>query len=98
MMIWQSEHAVDPVVASSLGRIARDEIRHAELGWAIASWIERRMNRPSALRVRRARTEAARALRAVIRADCRALDDGRAGIVPPGIATSIIERLTDALW
>jgi hypothetical protein len=31
-------HAVDPVVRQILGRIARDEARHAELGWRFLAW------------------------------------------------------------
>jgi hypothetical protein len=32
------EHAVDPVVQSALARIAKDELRHADLAWQFVRW------------------------------------------------------------
>jgi hypothetical protein len=37
---WQASHSSDPEVAAALERIARDELRHAALSWAIARWSE----------------------------------------------------------
>jgi hypothetical protein len=35
---WQARHAKDRVVGRAMTRIARDELRHAELAWQIDAW------------------------------------------------------------
>ena len=35
---WQAEVAADPVVRATMKRIARDEMRHLELSWAVHAW------------------------------------------------------------
>jgi hypothetical protein len=35
---WQAERAADPVVRATMRRIARDEMRHVELSWAVHAW------------------------------------------------------------
>jgi hypothetical protein len=37
---WQASHSPDPEIAGALERVARDELRHAALSWAIARWSE----------------------------------------------------------
>jgi hypothetical protein len=37
---WQASHIPDPDIAATLERIARDELRHSGLSWAIARWSE----------------------------------------------------------
>lgn len=51
---WQSEHATDPRVRAAMKRIARDETRHAELGWRIFEWSSAALSRCDAARVRHA--------------------------------------------
>lgn len=41
---WQAAHARDPEVAAEMARIAEDETRHAALSWAIARWVEPRLD------------------------------------------------------
>ena len=53
----QARHAADPVVARAMSSIAADELRHAELGWAVAEWCA-----PKLSRVARDRIDEARAL------------------------------------
>lgn len=38
------EHAGSPVVAEIIGRIARDEAEHAELGWTFLDWADERLS------------------------------------------------------
>jgi hypothetical protein len=57
---WQAEHAQDRDVVRVMTRIATDEARHAALAWAIAAWLEPRLDRPAQSRVARCRSEAAR--------------------------------------
>lgn len=57
---WQAESASDPDVARAMRAIAPDELRHAALGWAVQTWIERRLDAGARARVRAARDQAAR--------------------------------------
>jgi hypothetical protein len=59
----QATHAHDPELAHAMGRIARDETRHAALAWRVARWIEPRLSDGARARVRRAIGEAFAALR-----------------------------------
>jgi hypothetical protein len=56
--LWQAEHAADPHIAAAMRGIATDEVRHAELAWAVARWIETKLPAVDRRRVRRARAEA----------------------------------------
>jgi hypothetical protein len=58
----QSTEAVDPVVRAVMKRVARDETRHAALGWQVAAWANARLDRSARDRVARARREASRRL------------------------------------
>jgi hypothetical protein len=40
---WQGEVATDPVVRATMTRIARDEMRHLELSWAVHAWALRKL-------------------------------------------------------
>jgi hypothetical protein len=40
---FQSRHAPTPSLRAVFRRIARDELRHAELAWDLAGWLERRL-------------------------------------------------------
>ncbi len=41
---WQAEVADDPVVRATMKRIARDEMRHLELSWAVHAWALGRLD------------------------------------------------------
>jgi hypothetical protein len=57
---WQAEVAADPVVRATMKRIARDEMRHLELSWAVHAWAIKRLDAASRARVAGAqRTEIA---------------------------------------
>jgi hypothetical protein len=51
---WQAHVATDPVVRATMARIARDEMRHLELSWAVHAWARGRLDAAA-----RARLEAA---------------------------------------
>ena len=48
---WQGENATDPAVRAAMRRIARDECRHAELGWRVAAWANERLTARERARV-----------------------------------------------
>jgi hypothetical protein len=58
----QAERAGDVQVRRVMKRISLDETRHAELSWAVARWLEPRLDRDSRRRVREAREQAIAAL------------------------------------
>jgi hypothetical protein len=55
---WQARHAQDAQVRAELGRIAEEELRHAELAWAVDAWAEEQLTPEERQRVRDARLEA----------------------------------------
>jgi hypothetical protein len=93
----QSMTAGDPRVRAAMGPVARDEMRHAELAWSVAQWIEGRLNAAERARVRRARAGAARSLldgasRAVERELIEQL-----GLPPVKVARALALELTTEL-
>ncbi|WP_223640087.1 ferritin-like domain-containing protein [Corallococcus sp. EGB] len=59
---WQARSAEDAQVRESLGTIAPDELRHAELSWAIDAWALAQLSPEARERVESARREAWRQL------------------------------------
>ncbi|NNB92026.1 hypothetical protein [Corallococcus exiguus] len=59
---WQARSAEDAQVRESLSAIAPDELRHAELSWAINAWAMEQLSPDARERVNAARREAWRAL------------------------------------
>ncbi|WP_375758404.1 hypothetical protein [Corallococcus exercitus] len=55
---WQARTARDEQVREALSRIAEDELRHAELSWAVEAWALERLTPEARQRVRQARLEA----------------------------------------
>jgi hypothetical protein len=55
---WQARMAQDAQVREELGRIAEDELRHAELAWAVDAWAAERLSPAERQRVLDARLEA----------------------------------------
>ncbi len=62
LALWQSHAARDPEARDAFATIARDELSHAELGWAIDCWAHTRLDAAAAARVAAARALAVRAL------------------------------------
>jgi hypothetical protein len=94
----QSIAAPDPRLRAAMRQIARDEMRHAELAWSVAEWLEGRLTDPERARVTKARTGAARAL---IRASGRPFEPAlvdELGLPPPRVAHGIASDLAAALW
>src|SRR6185369_2194729 len=51
----QASRAADVEVRAAMGRIARDEVRHAELAWTIDRWLTPRLGAAQRQQVRSAR-------------------------------------------
>ncbi|MBX3156499.1 MAG: hypothetical protein KF773_10905 [Deltaproteobacteria bacterium] len=60
--LWQSHTALDPVARATFAAIARDELRHAQLAWAVDAWCAPRLDDADRARVVAAREHAMREL------------------------------------
>ena len=59
---WQARTARDAEVRHTLARIAPDELRHAELSWALDAWAQRHLSAAEREQLLAARAEALRTL------------------------------------
>ncbi|MBN8227766.1 hypothetical protein JYK02_09615 [Corallococcus macrosporus] len=55
---WQARAARDAQVREALSQIAEDELRHAELSWAVEAWATERLSSDARQRLREARLAA----------------------------------------
>lgn len=95
---FAAEHAQDPEVQRVLAGIAADEVRHAELSWAVDAWIQLQLEPAARARVAAARDAAVQ----------RLLEDGAptmpaevhslAGYPTPSESRQILERFVPALF
>ena len=95
---WQAAHAADPRIASTMSRIAADETRHAALAWAIAAWLEPRLDARSRRAVAAARRRAVRTLRREVTSPHAPVLTVRAGLPSAARAGSLLDELQSALW
>ena len=98
MAMAQSMAAPNARLRAAMHRIARDEMRHAELAWSVAEWLQGRLSEPERARVTKARTRAAGAL---IRASCRRVEPeliDELGLPPPRVAHAVALDLAANLW
>jgi hypothetical protein len=96
--MWQATRAGDPVVRAALGRIARDEIQHAVLGWKVASWLAGQLDVEARRRVEHARREASRAMAHIAEADPSHDLQRVAGVPPSSVAQAMAKHLAGGLW
>jgi hypothetical protein len=93
----QATCAPDPELDLAMGRIAKDETRHAALAWEIARWVEPRLSAAARARVRRAAREALTVLRCEVQATPASL--ARALGVPKGRdAAALVDAFESALF
>jgi hypothetical protein len=94
----QAHRADDPEVRAVMRRIAADELRHANLSWRVASWIEPRLDAAARKRMRAARGRAVTQLiDSVSREPAPALVT-HLGVPTRGVAMGIVKALSAALW
>lgn len=95
---WQARGAKDGAVREALGSIAPDELRHAELSWAIDAWALGRLSPEARQRVETARREAWRALER--EAEESTLSEAVArlvGLPSPELARRLVRELEHSL-
>ena len=94
LALWQSRTARDPQIRAAFALIARDEIRHAGLAWAVDAWARPQLDEAARARVDAARDAAAREL-----LDGHALEANLALGLPHGTeARALLARTHDSLW
>jgi hypothetical protein len=79
-------------------RIARDETRHAELSWAVARWLDTKLDAPARVRVRQTRDQAVRELLCELARDPDTVLIALLGIPPAAQARAVVEDLRESLW
>lgn len=95
---WQARSAEDADVREALGAIAPDELRHAELSWAIHAWALGRLSPEARARVESAREEAWRALERDAEGSALPEDVARrAGLPSPELARRLARELARSL-
>ncbi|HEY4122344.1 MAG TPA: hypothetical protein VGM56_30965, partial [Byssovorax sp.] len=94
---YQAEHARDGGLRRELGRIARDEARHAALGWAIARWFDARLDADARARVAAAARDAVEDL-ARAPSLSETLGGGAAGLPDASARRALVAGLRASLW
>ncbi len=94
----QAMRASDPVVAHAMQSVADDEIKHAELSWAIAAWLEPQLTTEERLRIERARRDAIVSLRSQAAAELDPTLIDLAGMPSGAVAVGMVDRLARDLW
>jgi hypothetical protein len=94
---WQARAAADPAVRAVMSRIARDEARHAALGWRVARWTDGRLERgPRGRAIEAHRAAWSELVTAASREVPEALVR-HAGLPRPGHALAMLDELARAL-
>jgi hypothetical protein len=94
----QAEQAQDPEIARAMAAIAADEARHADLSWALARWIEGRLDEAARLRVRRERDRAVDELLREVGSDPDPALVTALGLPTAAQARAAVEALRASLW
>jgi hypothetical protein len=95
--LWQGRLAEDERVRAAMAEIARDEVKHAALAWAVARWARAKLDRADNARVERERRAAFDELAAsVLREPPQALVR-EAGLPRAAHAAALVEELQRAL-
>lgn len=95
---WQARAAGDPAVRAVMRGIARDEARHAALGWRVAAWAHDRLDRGARARVTAAKTMAVEELRRTVAQPRDPTLVDVIGIPSAVRAGALVAALNHALW
>jgi hypothetical protein len=96
--LHQARRARERGFRATMRRVADDEVRHAELAWAVARWVEGQLSPAARDRVRRAK---ARAVERALRSACRPTHIAvvtQLGVPTPREARAIALALARTLW
>ena len=94
----QAARSSERVVAATHHAIAADELRHAELAWDVAHWLEPRLPPSARHHVTQARRQAAAALARDLARSRPSPIDAVAGLPSPSAGLALAEHLAASLW
>jgi hypothetical protein len=94
----QSRLATAAPVRAAMRRIARDEVRHAELAWAVDAWLRPRLGRAAGKRVHDARAAAVAELSREVTHVLPAQARERLGVPCATESLALVAELERALW
>jgi hypothetical protein len=95
---WQGEHARDFRVRAAMKRIARDEARHAALGWRIHDWVIARLSREDRARVDAAMARATGELETSARVEPDSLVARTLGLPNAAQAIALVAAMRAEVW
>jgi rubrerythrin len=95
--LWQAERAGDPRVRAAMRSVARDELRHAALGWRIDAWAEALLDPPQREEVARAKRAAVAEVRAEL-GPAHASAVERAGVPSHQEALRLLAHCEALVW
>ncbi len=96
--ILQAGRANDRQVRKAMKPIARDEMRHAQLSWAVAAWLDTKLDPQGRARVRRARAKAVEALVRSVAVERDPDLSKELGLPTAAEARAVLEQLRASLW
>ncbi len=94
----QATLATEPTVRAAMRRIARDEVRHAALAWAVDAWVRPRLARAARQRVHDARSAAVAELSREVTHELPKAARQRLGVPGATESLAIVAELDRALW
>ena len=94
----QAARSSERLVAATHHAIAADELRHAELAWDVAHWLEPRLPPSVRHHVTQARRQAAAALARDLARSRPSPIDAVAGLPSPSAGLALAEQLGASLW
>lgn len=95
---WQAEQAEDPAIRGAMQRIAADELRHAELAWAVAAWVNPRLSAAEHAALDVLLVQAVDTLRQDMTVPCAERIQTVAGRPSPALAGVLVDKLAAELW
>jgi len=98
LALFQAKSAKDAEIRRALGRIARDETRHAELSWAVAQWLASQLDADARHRVHDAQEQAIASLMNDAAREADASLTERLGVPTASQARAVLAELHAILW
>jgi hypothetical protein len=95
--LWQSHAASDPVIRATMARIARDEMKHMALSWAVHRWAMGRLSPAARAHVRDAQQKEVAALKRELAHDPAVSLRDRAGLPRARQAITLIRAIEERL-
>ncbi len=94
----QARRAGDARFRTAMKGIERDEARHAQLSWEVATWLDGRLDDDARRRVKAARDQAAEQLLSEVAVEPGAALARRLGVPTAVEARAMVQSLRAALW